>query len=120
MAQPFEYSGNFKMSQSILESIMNEWLFFSVLPAEPHKCQTLDTIDLPPSGGYIGKQTLADSGMYINDCIWSIQVKTGQRISLTLFGFLYGQSGRQDFLGGYACSLFNYSLCLHSCNGGLV
>ena len=65
---------------------------FSVAPAQPHMCQTLDVIHLAPPGGYIGKQTLQESGAYLNDCIWSVEVRAGQKISFTVFSFQYGQA----------------------------
>ena len=55
-------------------------------------CQTLAEIHLSPDGGYIGKQTLQESGSYLSDCIWSLEVKAGQKISFTVFSFLYGQA----------------------------
>ncbi len=61
-------------------------------PAEPEKCQILDNIDLDPSGGYIGKQTLEGSAAYLSDCIWSLNVNPGQKISFIFYSFLYGQT----------------------------
>ena len=57
----------------------------------------MDTIELDPSGGYIGKQTLEGSGAYLSDCIWSLQVQPGQRMSFTFYSFLYGR--RQNYKG---------------------
>ncbi len=70
-------------------------ILFLVMPAKPHMCQTMDAIQLDPSGGYIGKQTLEGTGAYLSDCIWSLQVQAGQRISFTFYSFLYGR--RQNY-----------------------
>lgn len=40
----------------------------------------------------MGRQTLQETGLFLNDCIWSLKVKAGQRISFTVFSFLYGQT----------------------------
>ena len=74
-------------------------LLFLVMPAKSIMCQTMDAIELNPSGGYIGKQTLDGSGAYLSGCIWSLQVHPGQRISFTFYSFLYGR--RQNYKGGY-------------------
>ena len=74
-------------------------IYISVAPAQPHMCQTLAEIHLSPDGGYIGKQTLQESGSYLSDCIWSLEVKAGQKISFTVFSFLYGQA-RGNRAGG--------------------
>ncbi len=76
-------------------------IFISVFAAEPKKCQTLEAIHLPTSGGYIGKQTLEDTGLYVNDCLWSLLVKPGQRILVTLLSFLYGQDTEEIIQGKY-------------------
>ena len=56
-------------------------------------CGNSDVIDLSPDGGYIGKQTLEETGiMYLEFCFWSLEVKAGQKISFTVFSFLYGQA----------------------------
>ncbi len=55
-------------------------------------CQTLDVIHLAPPEGFLGKQTLVETGAYLNDCIWMVEVKDGQKISFTIFSFLYGQA----------------------------
>ena len=79
---------------------MNLKIFsISVAPAQPHMCQTLSVINLSLNGGYIGKQTLEESGSYLSDCSWSLEVKAGQKISFTVFSFLYGQA-RGNRAGG--------------------
>ncbi len=79
----------------MVTTIIAVTIFFSVMPGKQHMCQTMDAIELDPSGGYIGKQTLEGSGAYLSDCIWSLQVQQGQRISFTFFSFLYGR--RQNY-----------------------
>ncbi len=70
-------------------------VFVSVAPPQRHSCQSLDIINLDPPAGYIGKQTLEGSGVYLDDCLWSIEVPTGQRVSLILYSVLYGQTRKR-------------------------
>ncbi len=63
-------------------------------------CQTMDVIDLDSSGGYIGKQTLVDTGAYLSDCIWSLKVSSGQKISFMFYSFLYGITTKYKKISG--------------------
>ncbi len=87
------------MSFQYFTLILSRYLF-SVTQPQQHMCQTMDAIELDPSGGYIGKQTLEGSGAYLGDCIWSLHVQEGQRISLTFFSSTYGITKKYKEIAG--------------------
>ena len=75
-------------------------IIFSVAPGQKELCQSLDIINLDSPDGYIGLQTLQDSDVYLNDCLWSIEAPVGQKVSLVLHSFMYGQIWRKTKIKG--------------------
>ncbi len=42
---------------------------------------------LSPPSGYLGRNTVLESGQYLSSCQWKIEVPEGQLVSLNLFSF---------------------------------